>query len=259
MDNPVTLINRFGRAVVTPATLVDDAVRNGCRYPDSTDWRELNSTRASFRLPRIEPMIEHRGLNPIVVFGAGPSCDAHIDNAYRLGVNVRPNGPEYDAVLALDEVYWREMWEPRDGTHAFVKYTCEGPEGTSKNWRGRVGVSRYWLPVHPLKSQQERHETKAKHELVMAVKGAITSVHISGIAAILLARQLTDGPVIIAGFDLSADYTFGQARLFKAASQALEGVYCHKAMDGPLRDVFPTFGYEDGVYSMMREATCGVA
>jgi len=258
-EQPVTLINRHGRAVVTPAWNVDDSIKNGCRYPDATDWRELNSTKASFKLPRIDPMIEHRGLNPVVVFGAGPSCECHIDNAWRLGVNVRPDGPDYDAVIALDEVYWRNVWEPRKGTHAFVKYTCEGPEGTAKDWRGKVGVSRFWLPLHPLKSQQERHETKAKHELVMAVKGAITSVHISGIAAILLARQITDGPVILTGFDLTDGYARWQEPLFMAASKALEGVYCHKGMDGPLRDMFPTFGAEDGVYAMMREATCGVA
>lgn len=243
------MVNRFGRAVVLPVSHVDTAVSAGCRWPDSTDWRSLNSDAATLRIPRIEPAAPRVGHRPVVVFGAGPSAGADVDGAYRLGVNVRPGGPRYDGVLALDEVYWRGMWEPRVGTAAFVKYTCEGPEGTARDWKGCVTSHRFWLPLHPLKSQQERHERADKHELLMSVEGAIKSVHVSAIAAVLVARELTTGPVILAGVDLTDGYARWQLPLFAALAKAIPDLYCHPDMGGPLRELWPAYG----------EVTCGAA
>lgn len=240
MSDEAWVVNAHGFVKAVPRSLLWVALRNGCREVQPSDWRYLTSSQGVFCCPGVEGLPKHvLGDRPVLVTGQGPSRVASMPEAWRLQINPRPDSPDCDAVLALDEDVFADvggnLWDyPHHHRPLFIGPHCRKPSRHAK-------VYRFQMPVHPVDGSQQAHVNLA-HE------GAISELRLSGIAAILVAQYLTTGPIVLAGFDLttvehrgqSFDYAEKQLGGWRKALRVLTNVYAHPELTGPLVPMLPS-------------------
>lgn len=229
------MVNMHGNLVNVHPDHVEDAAGRGLRLATDSDFA-AGSAEASHFAMRFVDGYEHQELDmPIVVRGAGPSSGAPVGVKHlAIWVNPRADAFKGGIALALDNVYWKGAdWQTLqhavDG--AFTpEYGCaDAPKDASL----------FGLPVVS--------ERSGKTRLEMRVQDAIHNCHISAVAALLVARFITSGPVVLAGCDLSGSdgkrgYAERQLPIFERCLPLIDNVFAHPEMGGPLRDLIPTWG-----------------
>lgn len=240
------IINRHGIVnCVNEDALESGLNHRGWRMLDDDDWNYAQATPEVFESPDVQGFERHElGQRPVLVQGAGPSQHSTVPGAYRIAVNARGFGPDADAVLALDNVYWVSgMWrawrEKHPGTIQFYPKGFAGPDNAYDDGR------KFTLPIYPVKQREWS-------TLAIRVQDVICHCHFSSVAALTVARYLTDGPVIITGVDLSGDdqagdnYAKRQTLAWEKISQVVRDTYVHPDNSGPLADLFPTWEANNG-------------
>ncbi len=234
------VINRHGIvACVNEDRLHDALTSQGCRLLDQEDWNYADGdAAAAFEVPHIEGIARHwLGNRPVVVSGAGPSHAASVNGSYRIAVNPRPHAEPADAVLALDDCYWQGAVWPAAHSGALKMYPKggAGPDDTE-------GAARFTLPIYPVKQRDWR-------TIAMRCADNIVHAHFSSVAALLVARYMTQGSVILTGVDLEGNddagdsYAQRQGWVWEKIAAVTDRVFVHPAMRGPLVDMFPRWSY----------------
>lgn len=227
------MVNRHGNMVNVLAEHVDDANRRGLRLATDSDFAASSADASHFAMRFVGDSERGSIQAPIVVRGAGPSVNAACD-AQSIYVNARADAFQGGCVLALDNAYWkgadwRQIAKLADGCFA-PEYGCaDAPECAAV----------FGMPVVAANGGGNRLE--------MRVRQAIHNCHISAVAALLVARYLTTGAVILTGCDLSGSdgnrpYAERQLPIFERALPMIDNVYAHPEMGGPLKDLLPTWG-----------------
>jgi hypothetical protein len=170
--------------------------------------------------------------SPIVVRGAGPSVNALCEGV-SLYVNPRADAFKGGKVIALDNAYWKGADWPVVQARAVG---CFAPEYGCAD--APKDADLFGLPVVA--------QNGGGNRLEMRVQDAIHNCHISAVAALLVARYLTNRAVILTGCDLSGsdgkrDYAERQLPIFERCLPLIENVFAHPEMGGPLRDLLPTW------------------
>lgn len=234
------------------------------RYPHPEDWAWLNDSSMYFHCPWIW---EHErgcfGDRPMLVTGGGECMHAEVDGAYRLLCNPRPESPKADGMCAIDSVFWQDALKG-ETTILIEKYPHHkdadfffGPMGPPPPTRYGRDQFRFGIPVHPIKSMNGKEDpelgkysiTKGmrKHGITVRTGNAIKQVNICGIAAWLVARYLSTGPIILTGFPLrgnhiggmSFDYKAAQYFKWEAVAAFMDNTWMHRECNGPLDEFFP--------------------
>jgi len=233
------IINKHGIVSCVNQDNLDDYLNHRqCRVLDDEDWNYHQTTPEVFESPQVQGFKRHAlGRRPVLVLGAGPSQHATVEGAYRIAVNARGFASPADAVLALDNIYWvGGNWGG---------YRANNPETVQFYPKGFAGppnayddARQFTLPIYPVK-------TREWSTLAIRVEDVICHCHFSSVAALTVARYLTQGPIIIAGVDLSGDdeagdnYEKRQQLAWQKISEVVEDVFVHPDLTGPLTALFP--------------------
>lgn len=231
------MVNRHGLLVNVRPDLVADAIKQGARLATLDDLDAAGRECSEFAM-RFVRGFEYQAIDlPIVVRGAGPSACAPM-GVKHLGLWVNPRADQFGGgyALALDNAYWKGVdWQivrhAADGCFA-PEYGCASAP---------PDAMQFGLPVVA--------DSKATTRLEMRTNTAIMNCHISAVAALLVARFITSGPVILTGCDLSGTdgnrgYAERQLPIFERALPLIENVFAHPQMGGPLRNLLPEWGEE---------------
>ena len=226
------MVNMHGNLVNVLPEHVDDAVRRGLRLATDSDFTAASAHASHFAMRFVGEFERGDIASPIIVRGAGPSVNAVCD-ALSLYVNPRADAFKGGYALALDNLYWKlDDWalvKSRVQVVFAPEYGCaDAPDD----------AVHFGLPVVS--------EKAASNRLEMRVQDAIHNCHISAVAALLVARYLTDKPVILTGCDLSGSdgkrpYAERQLPIFERCLPMIDNVFAHPEMGGPLRDLLPTW------------------
>ena len=174
------------------------------------------------------------GNQPVIVSGTGPSSDADIEHTLRIQVNPRPNSLYANISFSLDKPYWQsDNWKHYQAANGY----------TLAYYRKGYGAPAYGIPYEIGNSTLEENGYSSNHndDKVYCFK----RTHRSATAAMLLARYLTDGPIILTGIDLQGkdaagyEYEYTQYPVFCLMTQYLKDVYIHPDMTGPLNNLWP--------------------
>lgn len=184
---------------------------------------------------------------PVLLVGRGPSCGATLKGAHAVAVNPHAAtvyGQRIDACFSGDRDYWKE--------HHFA-WRARNPD-TLSVWLTNPDSEKYkfWRVKHKQPSRAvcmgewPLDRCNTNHWPVVLRKGTPRILAATPPAALLYALQITTGPVVLAGFDLSG--TNAQGTNYKANQfwkwEAIAGlvdrarVQCHSSMGGPVRGLF---------------------
>lgn len=242
------IINKHGIVSCVNQDSLDDYLNHRqCRLLDEDDWNYAETTPEVFEAANVQGFVRHGlGERPVVVAGAGPSESAHVDGAYRIAVNARGWAAPADAVLALDNVYWVSgMWQGyranNPGTIQFYPKGFAGPPQAYDD--GRV----FTLPIYPVKQREWS-------TLAIRVEDVICHCHYSSVAALTVARFLTNGPIILTGMDMGEQfvdqagdrYDKRQMVAWEKISKVVRDTYIHPDVVGPVADLFPKWEAKNG-------------
>ena len=229
------MVNMHGNMVNVRSEHVDDAIRRGLRLATDSDFTAASADASHFAMRFVGDFERGRLEVPIIVRGAGPSANATMGvNSASIWVNPRASQFAGGYALALDNAYWKgEEWRKLAG----LVDGCFAPEYGCANAPEEALI--FGLPVVA--------ENGGGNRLEMRVRDAIHNCHISAVAALLVARFITSGPVILTGCDLSGSdgvkpYAERQLPIFERCLPLIENVFAHPDMSGPLRDLLPTWG-----------------
>lgn len=184
---------------------------------------------------------------PVLLVGRGPSCTAKLDGAFMLAVNPHAAtvyGQKVDACFSGDRDYWKEHhfgWRVRNRDVLSVWLT--NPESPKyKFWRNkhRAPSRAVCMGEWPL----DRCATN--HWPVILRDGMPRMLTATPPAALLYALQITTGPVVLAGFDLSGanaqgtNYKANQFWKWEEIARMVDRkrVRLHPDMRGPLQGVW---------------------
>lgn len=229
------MVNMAGNIVNVRSEHVDDAVRRGLRLATDSDFIAGSADASHFAMRFVRGFDHQNNDLPIIVRGAGPSARAAMGVASK-SIWVNPRAGQFTSgyALALDNAYWKgEEWRKVRG----LIDGCFAPEYGCADAPEEALI--FGLPVIA--------ETSSRTTLELRTRDAIHNCHISAVAALLVARFITSGPVILTGCDLSGsdgrrDYAERQLPIFERTLPLIENVFAHPAMGGPLRDLLPTWG-----------------
>lgn len=242
------IVNRHGIVnCVNEDQLQSGLDHRGWRLLDDDDWNYAQTTPEVFEAQAVQGFDRHAlGTRPVLVRGAGPSQTADVEGAFTIAVNARPFCPESDAVLALDNVYWVSgMWrayhEKNPGGLQFYPKGFAGPPEAYDDGRA------FTLPIYPVKQREWS-------TIAIRVEDVICHCHFSSVAALTVARFLTQGPIILTGMDMGDKYVDQagdrydkrQTLAWEKISEVVRDTYIHPDVVGPLADLFPTWEADNG-------------
>lgn len=234
-------INQSGLAVCIADDFVEKALRDGCRPATEADMEWAALDRSKFALPWVNGFQRGQlGYRPVLVCGGSVDVPSH--GVFRIQCNPRPEAHPCNLGVALDGVYYRmemyRQWRTRNAMTPM--YTPHGVHCYEAE------ALRFGMPVAVIKGQNNDN-------LEIRTRNGIQKAHFTGIVAVLFARFLTLGPVVLDGFDLrnkcGAGHTYEQRQLasWKAAAELWEKVYIHQSCGGPLADVLPVWEGSHGI------------
>lgn len=234
-----TMVNPHRRIVQVPEHRVEFAKQQGCVMATLDDIAYAGDTTAElFAIPTAPTRIMRDniekidcgelGTRPVVVMGAGPSrvdVEGMRGEAFILGVNPRADGPRVDAAIALDDEYWQTHFLDYVERHGIPKRLhCHYKSIAAPRQAYRTGI-----PLNP--------ETGDRGDIAIRINGIITTLQLTGIWALTVARYLTAGTIYCAGFDLSEKLYEGQAERWRLALRYMDNVEATPSLTGPVAEM----------------------
>lgn len=231
-------VNMSGVVVCVNDDMVEKAARDGLRPVTEDDMQWAREDRSRFALPRVDGYERGvLGMAPVVAVGCGPSMHTLTPGMTRIQCNPRADSPGADFAIALDGIYWNmSMWAAYRDQHPGVQYYAPRYVHCDHNPPPKA----FNMPVRVIRGKQDDY-------LEIRTQQGIQKAHFTGIASVLFAQYLTNGPVIILGFDLDrcdangAVYAVRQTPSWKAAAALWTNVFVHPATTGSIRDWFPVW------------------
>lgn len=229
-------VNMSGVVVCVNPENEEKAVKDGLRPVTEDDMQWARADRSRFALSRIDGYERgHFGNAPIVVVGCGQTMKVETPGLVRVQCNPRADSLPARFAIALDGIYWNmTMWLAYHERNRDVEYYT--PRSVHCGYRPQP--REFNMPVRVIRGQQDDYlEIRTQH--------GIQKAHFTGIAAVLFAQYLTNGPVILLGFELQNrdqngnEYAVRQVPSWKAASQLWTNVFVHPSTTGPINDFFP--------------------
>lgn len=232
-------INKFGLAVCVQEEYADKALRDGCRPATEADMQWAAMDRSKFSLPWVDGFTRGQlGNRPVMVVGGGSEAEKRHADMFRIHVNPRPNVPPCDMAICLDGIYFN-MANYRNWRAKYPSTPVYAPHGVHC-YSGKP--VRFGMPVSVIRGQDNSH-------MEIRTRDGIQKAHFTGIAAVLMAKYLSNGPTVLVGFDLrnrDADgnsYETRQLASWQAAAELWEDVYLHPTCKGPLTEIMPTWSH----------------
>lgn len=237
-------INQSGIAVCVEPEYEDKARHDGLRLATEEDMQWARADKSRFALPRVDGIQRGElGGGPVVVVGNGPSSKVETPGMTRVQVNPRDDSLPADFAIALDGIYWAlghwPIWHERNPKARYFAPRCVHTYGCQPQ------PESFNMPVRAIKGQPDDY-------LEIRTQNGIQKAHFTGICAVLFAQYLSDGPIILSGFDLAGDthtgtnYATHQGPAWKAACQLWSNVFCHPSMTGPIREWLPVWEGTNG-------------
>lgn len=232
-------VNQSGIAVCINPGFEDKAVRDGLRPATEDDMQWARGDHSRFALPRIDGYQRGEfGDAAIVVVGAGASMSVPTPGVTRIQCNPRAASLPARFAVALDGVYWR-MPDSAAWTHANPQAELYAPEGVHCY---EASPKRFAMPIRVIRGQADNY-------IEIRTRLGIQKANFTGIAAVLFARYLTRGPVVLLGFDMTgterdangASYLTRQRDAWAAAVPLWDNVFVHEHTTGFLREQLPVW------------------
>lgn len=212
------MANKHGRAICVNEEHVQDNLARGLRLLDESDMNYLATEAESFfKVARVQGFSKGQlGKRMIQVRGKGPSWQPAMPDAFVIDINGKRDD-DADAVLCIDSV----AWDAIDAENVVRFYP--------KGFHTDKGTHVFTMPVTPAAGMG--------NSMRLREGKAIRNAHFSGIAAVLVALYLTNGPVVISGFDLSGSDAAGvaytrQLPAWEAAAKLWQRVFADSKPQG---------------------------
>ena len=221
------MVNLSGITVCVNADAVAENQQRGLRLATDGDMNFTESCAPTFSIPNIDGIARKSlGTRPVVVCGMGPSRNWRMPGAYHIACNPRGDmRDDVEAVLTLEPTYWTAL------APAWVK----GKQRFSPlGWD--ADATKFTMPLQIYKSGPAHMQT--------IVNGAIRNAQFSGIAAMLVASYLTDGPIILTGIELCGGDAQGvpysrQENGWRTAAPLVRSASVQDEMVSPLNAWYP--------------------
>ncbi len=228
------MINKNGIPHLIPNKDIKKHIKQGARVAQEADFNYSIGDTSFFRIPWIEG-VQYKKLKdcPILIQGAGPSAQATLPYAYVIAINPRKGHPIPNAIIALDDIYWNTIfpydYKLLEQRALFYPSHCCGP---------KRGGQAFHLPIPAL-------QNSVNNRIEIRTQSGVQNCNITAVAAVLLGKYLSNGPIIITGVDLSGNDRKGQSYkqrqepIWRIVSSLFKKVYSHDALEGPLTSLFP--------------------